>query len=226
MLRPRWCSRSVQSAFTTRSWAFATKYPDAMPVCVCVCSCGVCSMLRRCAVSLSLDVAPMVRRCAVSMPLSNKGPKTSVLTRCLCVCVCVRVVSVRCCADAPCRCRLMLRRWCAAVLCRCSCQIMPKVRRKHQLRVSTSRLPFITTTNNLPRSGSLNLGFTTDSIYFLSTPLSFVTFHYSIVTHGLAYEHCHTVGASGWPSVLCLCSPSAGTLATQRTPTSFSNQYQ
>jgi hypothetical protein len=103
---------------------------------------------------------------------------------------------------------------------------MPKVRRKHQLRVSTSRLPFITTTNNLPRSGSLNLGFTTDSIYFLSTPLSFVTFHYSIVTHGLAYEHCHTVGASGWPSVLCLCSPSAGTLATQRTPTSFSNQYQ
>jgi hypothetical protein len=34
-------------------------------------------MLRRCAVSLSLDVAPMVRRCAVSMQLSNhaKGPK-------------------------------------------------------------------------------------------------------------------------------------------------------
>ena len=143
-----------------------------MPVCVCVCSCGVRSMS-----------APM-RRVAVA----------------------------RYCADgAPCRWR---------------CQIMPKVRRKIQLRVRQAGPPFITTIKDLPRSRSVNLGFTTDSLYFLSTPLSFVTFHYSIVTHGLAYEHCHTVGASGWPSVLCLCSPSAGTLATQRTPTSFSNQYQ
>jgi hypothetical protein len=104
--------------------------PDAMPVCVCVCVRVVCSMLRRCAVSVSLDVAPMVRRCAVSMPLSNH-------------------------AEGP---------------------------EKNQLRVSASRPPFITTTNNLPRSRSLNLGFTTDSLYFLSTPLAFVTFHYSIVT--------------------------------------------
>ncbi|MFN9901049.1 MAG: hypothetical protein ACK55Z_20170 [bacterium] len=53
---------------------------------------------------------------------------------------------------------------------------------KNQLRVSALRPPFITTTNNLPRSRSLNLGFTTDSLYFLSTSLAFVTFHYSIVT--------------------------------------------
>jgi hypothetical protein len=107
--------------------------PSVLTRCLCVCVCVrvVCSMLPRCAVSLSLDVAPMVRRCAMSMPLSNhaEGPK------------------------------------------------------KNQLRGSASRPPFITTTNNLLRPrGSLNLGFTTDSLYFLSTSLAFVTFHYSIVT--------------------------------------------
>jgi len=46
-------------------WPFATKCPDAMPVCVCVCSCGVCSMsapMRRVAVArCCADGAPLRR---------------------------------------------------------------------------------------------------------------------------------------------------------------------